>query len=73
MTNRVDPEILHWWSEPMELPRCAIGGITPENSGPLVQAGADVLPVIACVWGHPDGPPAAVRALNAAIAAAQGG
>jgi hypothetical protein len=73
VTNRVDPEILHWWSELMELPCCAIGGITPENCGPLVQAGADFLAVIGCVWGHPDGPAAGVRALNQAIAVAQGG
>jgi len=71
VTNRVDPEIVHWWSELMELPCCAIGGITPENCAPLVQAGADFLAVIGCVWNHPDGPAAGVRALNAAIAAAQ--
>jgi thiamine-phosphate pyrophosphorylase len=73
VTNLVDPEILHWWSELMELPCCAIGGITPENCAPLVRAGADFLAVIGCVWGHPDGPAAGVRALNAAIAAAQAG
>jgi thiamine-phosphate pyrophosphorylase len=27
--NLLDPEILRWWSEMMELPSCAIGGITP--------------------------------------------
>ena len=63
----VDPAILHWWSELMELPSCAIGGITPENCGPLVRAGADFLAVVGCVWNHPDGPAAGVRALNAAI------
>ena len=71
VTNIVDPEILTWWSELMELPCCAIGGITPENCGPLVRAGTDFLAVIGCVWGHTDGPAAGVRALNAAIAAAQ--
>ena len=71
VTNRVDPEILRWWSELMELPCCAIGGITGENCAPLVRAGADFLAVIGCVWGHPDGPAAGVRALNAAIAAAE--
>ena len=70
VTNLVDPDILNWWSELMELPCCAIGGITPENCGSLVRAGADFLAVIGCVWGHPDGPAAGVRALNAAIAAA---
>ncbi len=65
-----DPDILTWWSELMELPCCAIGGITAENCGTLVRAGADFLAIIAAVWNHPDGPAAGVRALNAAIAAA---
>jgi thiamine-phosphate pyrophosphorylase len=73
VTNQVDPEILRWWSELMELPCCAIGGITPENCVPLVRAGADFLAVIGCVWNHRDGPAAGVRALNAAIAAARSG
>jgi len=72
VTRFVDPEILRWWSDLMELPSCAIGGITPENCAPLVQAGTDFLAVVGCVWNHPDGPAAGVRALNAAIAAAQG-
>jgi thiamine-phosphate pyrophosphorylase len=65
-----DPDILSWWSDLTELPCCAIGGITAENCGPLVRAGADFLAVIAAVWRHPDGPAAGVRAMNAAIAAA---
>jgi thiamine-phosphate pyrophosphorylase len=70
VTKVADPDILSWWSELMELPCCAIGGITAENCGTLVQAGADFLAVIAAVWNHPDGPAAGVRAMNAAIAAA---
>jgi len=70
VTNQVDPEILAWWSELMELPSCAIGGITPENCGPLVRAGTDFLAVVGCIWNHPDGPAAGVKALNAAIKAA---
>jgi thiamine-phosphate pyrophosphorylase len=67
VTALLDPEILQWWSEMMELPSCAIGGITAENCAPLVQAGTDFLAVVGCVWNHPDGPAAGVRALNAAI------
>lgn len=67
VTALLDPEILEWWSEMMELPSCAIGGVTPENCGPLVQAGADFLAVVGSVWGHPNGPAAGVKALNAAI------
>ena len=70
VTNRVDPEILQWWSDLMEIPSCAIGGITPDNCGPLVRAGTDFLAVVGCVWNHPDGPAAGVRALNKAIAEA---
>ena len=55
MTRFIDPEILHWWSELMELPCCAIGGITAENCAPLVRAGADFLAVVGAVWSHPDG------------------
>ena len=67
----IDPEILHWWSDLMELPCCAIGGITAANCAPLVQAGADFLAVVGAVWSQPDGPAAGVRALNAAIAEAR--
>jgi thiamine-phosphate pyrophosphorylase len=70
VTRLAEPEILRWWSELMELPCCAIGGITAENCAPLVQAGADFLAVVGSVWNHPEGPIAGVRALNAAIRAA---
>jgi len=62
-----DPEILRWWSEIMTVPSCAIGGITPENCGVLVEAGADFLAVIAAVWDHPQGPGVAVKAFEEAI------
>ncbi|MCG5240369.1 thiamine phosphate synthase [Azospirillum doebereinerae] len=64
------PELLNWWSELMEVPCVAIGGITAANCAPLVSAGADFLAVVNAVWGHPGGPGAGVKALNAAIAAA---
>lgn len=46
------------------LPRVAIGGITPENGRELVEAGADLLAVIAGVFDAPD-PVAAARAYRA--------
>lgn len=67
--TRADPEILTIWQETMETPCVAIGGITAENARGLATAGADFLAVSAGVWAHPDGPAAAVRALNQAIAA----
>ncbi|HEV3175227.1 MAG TPA: thiamine phosphate synthase [Stellaceae bacterium] len=69
--HRADIEILRWWAEIMTVPCVAIGGITPENCGPLVAAGADFLAVVSAVWNAPAGPAAAVRAFEAAIAAAQ--
>lgn len=48
-------------SAPLGLPRVAIGGITPDNGGLLVAAGADLLAVIGGVFGAPD-PAAAARA-----------
>ena len=68
--RRADVALLSWWSELMEPPVVAIGGITAENCAPLVRAGANFLAVVGAVWNHPDGPGAGVRALNAAIAAA---
>jgi thiamine-phosphate pyrophosphorylase len=65
-----DPEILEWWNQLMEVPSVAIGGITPENCGPLVKAGADFICASAGVWKHPDGPAAGVKAYNQAIRAA---
>ncbi len=48
-------------SDALGLPRVAIGGITPENGGPLVAAGADLLAVISGVFDAAD-PAAAARA-----------
>ena len=67
---RATPDILEWWSEMIEIPCVAIGGITAENCPPLVQAGADFLAVVGAVWNHPEGPGAGVRAMNQAIQAA---
>lgn len=65
--TRADPEILNIWQEMMEIPCVAIGGIKAENAQGLAAAGADFLAVSAGVWAHPQGPMAAVKALNAAI------
>ena len=58
---RPDPSILTWWSRLFEIPCVAIGGITPDNARPLVEAGADFLAVCQAVWGKDD-PAAAVNA-----------
>ncbi|MGB8182943.1 MAG: thiamine phosphate synthase [Stellaceae bacterium] len=69
--GRADPELLRWWSAATTVPCVAIGGVTPANCGPLVKAGADFLAVVAAVWDHPQGPGAAVKIFNEAIAAAR--
>ena len=60
-----DIELLKWWSELMVVPCVAIGGITLDNAGPLVEAGADFLAVCSGVWQFREGPAEAVRAFNA--------
>jgi thiamine-phosphate pyrophosphorylase len=60
---RPDPSILTWWSTLFEIPCVAIGGITPENAKPFVEAGADFLAVCQAVWGK-DNPAAAVEAFG---------
>src|SRR5690348_16723062 len=63
--HRATPDVLLDWSETTVVPCCAIGGITQENCGPLVEAGADFLAVIGAIWSHPQGPRAAVAEFNA--------
>jgi len=51
---RPPPAILSWWSALFEIPCVAIGGITPDNAKPLVDAGADFIAVCQAVWGKDD-------------------
>ena len=66
---RPHPSILSWWSAIFEIPCVAIGGITPENAKPLVDAGADFLAMCQAVWGK-DNPAAAVAAFGDVISVA---
>ena len=63
--HRPEPDLLQWWSSLFEIPCVAIGGITPENCGPLVAAGADFLAVSHAVWGGDE--VAAVKAFAKAM------
>ena len=67
--HRADPDIVRWWSRLAELPCVAIGGITPDNARPLVEAGADFLAVSASVWSGDEA--AAVRAFAALLSGTQ--
>ena len=61
VSHRPEPSILGWWTTLFELPCVAIGGITPENAAPLVEAGADFLAVCSGVWRAQEGEADAVR------------
>ena len=67
--TRAELEILTIWQETMQTPCVAIGGITVATAREVARAGADFVAVSAGVWSHGDGPAAAVKALNAEIAA----
>ncbi len=66
--HRANPDVLRDWSDMTVVPCVAIGGITQENCGPLVEAGADFLAVIGAIWSYPQGARAAVRDFNAVFA-----
>lgn len=63
--HRPEPELLAWWQSLFEIPCVAIGGITPANCGPLIEAGADFLAVSGAVWNGDEA--AAVRAFAESI------
>lgn len=56
-----EPELLRRAKRELRLPVVAIGGITPENGKPLVEAGADALAVARAVFGADDPGLAAAR------------
>ncbi len=66
-TTPADPDILSWCQMFLTLPCVAIGGITVDNAGPLIEAGADFLAVSSGVWNHHDGPADAVAKFNRLI------
>jgi len=49
-----NPELLADAKQQLSIPICAIGGITPNNATPLIDAGADLIAVIHGVFGQPD-------------------
>ncbi|MGH6781171.1 MAG: thiamine phosphate synthase [Sphingomonadaceae bacterium] len=65
--HRPDPSILSWWTTLFEIPCVAIGGITPDNAKPLIDAGADFIAVCGAVWNDPEGEAAAVRKFAAVL------
>ena len=71
---RAGSDLFQWWSELFEVPSVAIGGLTAENCGSIVAAGADFIAACSSVWNNAQGPGAAVHDFNKAIQnAATGG
>ncbi|MCK0100506.1 thiamine phosphate synthase [Qipengyuania sp. S6317L1] len=48
--ERPTTEMIERWVKLFEIPLVTIGGITPDNCAPLVEAGADFLAVSGAVW-----------------------
>jgi thiamine-phosphate pyrophosphorylase len=67
-STRAEPELLTGWQLDMVVPCVAIGGITVATARQMAGAGADFVAVSASVWGHGEGPAAAVKGFNAEIA-----
>ena len=63
--ERPGKDLIKWWTTLFEIPCVAIGGITPDNCAPLVEAGADFLAVSGSVWSGDE--VAAVEAFAKAI------
>lgn len=59
-TRRAHPDLLRQ-SAALQVPRVAIGGLTPDNVGPVIAAGADLVAVISSVFAADD-PVATLRA-----------
>ena len=59
-SSRAHPDLLRQ-SAVLGVPRVAIGGLTPDNVGPLIAAGADLVAVVSGVFAAPD-PVATLRA-----------
>ena len=62
--TRATPDLITWWTDIMEVPCVAIGGITVENAAPIIAAGADFIAVSAGIWTYVNGPAAALKDFN---------
>lgn len=54
-------ELFHWWSEMIEIPVVAEGGLTPEIAEDLSRS-ADFIALGDELWSHPEDPATALRA-----------
>jgi thiamine-phosphate pyrophosphorylase len=68
--RRVDLDLLRAARRELDVPICAIGGITPENAAPVVATGADMIAVIQGITEAPN-PETAARRLQSLFAATE--
>ncbi|BBE74081.1 thiamine phosphate synthase [Oharaeibacter diazotrophicus] len=61
-----------WWAELFEPPCVLLAGTSEQSVADCAATGADFVAVRHAVWDHPDGPGAAVTALNAVLDRAAG-
>lgn len=66
--HQAEIETVELWSQFTEVPCVAIGGITIQNAGEVIDAGADFIAISSGVWNHANGPAAALKAFNALLA-----
>lgn len=59
-------DLFQWWSEMIETPVVAEGGVTAETAASLCEY-ADFIAADAVVWDHPNGPAAATKMIADAI------
>jgi len=68
--RRAHVDLLRQARRELDIPICAIGGITPENAAAIVAAGADMIAVIQGISEAPD-PEAAARRLQSLFTTGQ--
>lgn len=56
-----------WWAETFEIPAVVLGGTSLDFLPQLIDTRAEFVALREAVWNHPDGPDAAVAAVNAAL------
>lgn len=64
LANQAHPDLLREARRALDGPICAIGGVTVDNGGPLIAAGADLLAVIAALYEAADPGLEARRLIN---------
>lgn len=63
----LDPSLIAWWSALFEVPCLARPPVAAADIPALVAAGADFVAVTDAVWTAPEGPGAAIAALNGVL------